>query len=89
MSNIHDQANNADSMPLPHVSHVHNTQPQAPTINSSVSSLSYEELQLGNSDLWNDHTNLISLFDQIFNNINIVSKPHIIKVFPQSDMAIV
>jgi len=64
-SNIQDQANPSDCMALPHVGHAHNMQPQAPAINSGISSLSYEELQLGNSDLWDGHTNPISMFGQI------------------------
>ena len=50
-SNIYDQTNNSDSMPLPHVGHAHNMQSQVPAINSGISSLSYEELQLGNPNL--------------------------------------
>jgi len=52
-------------------------QPQVPTINSSVSFLSYKEFQLDNPNLWNSHTNLISMFSQItlqeinINNIKI------------------
>ena len=49
-SNVHGQANYPDSMPLSHIGHTCNMQLQAPTINSSILSLSYEELQLGNPD---------------------------------------
>jgi len=45
--------------------HVHNTQSQVPAINSGISFLSYEELQPGNPNLWDGHTNLISIFSQI------------------------
>ena len=43
-SNIQGQANPSDCVVLPHVGHAHNMQPQAPAINSGISSLSYEEL---------------------------------------------
>jgi len=52
--------------------HVHNTQSQVPAINGGISFLSYEELQPGNPNLWDGHTNLISIFSQIdVNNIKI------------------
>ena len=76
-SNIHGQANNSDSMALPYVDHALNMQPQVPhvghainahsqvpDINIGTSSLSYEELQLGNPDLWDGRTYPISLFGQ-------------------------
>ena len=63
-SNVHSQANHPNSMSLPHVGHACNIQSQVPTINSRVLALSYEELQLGNYNLWDGCTNLISMFGQ-------------------------
>ena len=63
-SNIHDPANNTNSMPLSHVGLAYNIHPQVPAINSSVFSLSYEELQLDNPNSWDGHTNPISMFGQ-------------------------
>ena len=50
-SNIQDQTNSSDYVAPPHVDHIHNIQPQVPAINSGISSLLYEELQLDNPDL--------------------------------------
>ena len=63
-SNIQVPANNIDSMPLPYVGNTNNMCPQVPIVNSSVSSLPYAELHLGNPKLWNGHTNPISMFGQ-------------------------
>jgi len=63
-SNIHGQANYSDSVLPSHMNHAHNIQPLAPVINSGVSALSYEELQLGNPDSWDSCTNLIFMFGQ-------------------------
>ena len=62
-SNIHGQTNNLNSMApsyvnhvrniqsqIPHIDHVINIYPQVLDINISTSSLSYEELQLDNSN---------------------------------------
>jgi len=64
-SNVQGQANLSDCMAPPYVGYAHNTQPQVPTVNSGISSFSYEELQPGIPDLWDGHTNLISMFSQI------------------------
>jgi len=50
-SNIYSPPNNTDSMAPPHMGLAYNMHPQVPAINSSVSSLSYKELQPGNSNL--------------------------------------
>ena len=63
-SNIYSPANNTDSMAPPHIGLAYNMYSQVPAINSSISSLLYEELQLGNSNLWNVYTNPISMFGQ-------------------------
>ena len=49
-SNIHGQTNNSDSVLPSYVGYIYNTQPQALAINIGILSLSYEELQLGNSN---------------------------------------
>ena len=59
--NVHGQANHPDSTPPPYKGYACNMQPQVSAINSRVLSLSYKELQPGNPDLWDDHTNLISV----------------------------
>ena len=64
-------------MALPYIDYVLNTQPQVPhvgyainiylqvlDINIGTLSLLYEELQLGNPNLWNSRTNPIFLFGQ-------------------------
>ena len=51
-------------MLLPYVGYTHNIQPQVLAINNGILSLLYEELHLGNFDLWNSCTNLISMFGQ-------------------------
>ena len=49
---------------VPHVDQAPNMHSQVPDINIGISSLSYEELQLGNPYLWDGCTNLIFMFSQ-------------------------
>jgi len=51
-------------MALPYIGLAYNIYSQVSTINNSVSSLLYEELQPGNFNLWDGYTNPISMFGQ-------------------------